>query len=352
MGSARLATLALVTCPLLVMLGVALMLQPVVSKELGSERMRAQAFSFAQTPLIVEGSDEALSRAQDMNRQLLDRDGVSLGEDGAPQGYWGWPTSEENEVVATVSIPTLGVTLPVRLGTGEYALANGAGHLPGTSMPVGGQGTRCVIAGHTAYGDAVIFDDIGTLVAGDVVWLTSVAGSLRYVVHDSRVIDPDDVDALAIEEGSDMLTLLTCYPRSVNTQRLIVNCVRDQGASPSEESQSGVASGSDAGSGDVTTARSGNLMPVLALSCALTLASGGAVAVALAVGVGRAGRRRAAGRALVLPESALAREGDDGSDGPVLHTEAQDTCYDSSPRQVRPARRRTPTEDQGHDSSR
>lgn len=129
-------------------------------------------------------------------------------------------------IMATIRYPRLGIDLPVRHGTSPAVLEQGAGHLYGTSLPVGGKDTHTVISAHTGLADTLMFDKLHSLGGqariGDVFYLTTLDRTLAYKVVDVQVVSPDDFDRLTIHPGRDLATLLTCTPYGVNNRRLLV----------------------------------------------------------------------------------------------------------------------------------
>ena len=121
-----------------------------------------------------------------------------------------------------VEIPRIDVRLCVYHGTSEEALAAGAGHLEGTSLPVGGASTHCAISAHSGMPTARLFDDIHDLDPGDIFVVRTLDEPLAYRVTQSQTVDPADTSRLAIQPGKDLCTLITCTPYGVNTQRLLV----------------------------------------------------------------------------------------------------------------------------------
>lgn len=149
--------------------------------------------------------------------------GSDLSELGLPDG-----------IVGTISIPKMSVSLPLYLGATEDNLEKGACVVAGTSMPVGGASSNCVIAAHRSrwYG-VQMFRDIELMEPGDTLTITTPWETLTYAVVGSEIIEPDDADALAVQDGRDMVTLLTCHPYTQTTQRYVVYCERV----PNEEAQ-------------------------------------------------------------------------------------------------------------------
>lgn len=135
--------------------------------------------------------------------------------------YWNTLKGPQG-VMGTVRIPSIGVTLPIRHGSDEAALANGAGHLYGTSLPVGGKDTHTVITAHRGVPDKELFTRLDELKKGDVFYLNAAGGTLAYRVTRVQETDPSDTSLVRIEQGKDLATLLTCTPYGVNTRRLLV----------------------------------------------------------------------------------------------------------------------------------
>ena len=133
----------------------------------------------------------------------------------------------EDEVFGVILIPTLKLELPLYLGATYQHMADGAAHLSQTSLPIGGNNTNCVIAGHRGWRGAAYFRYITELQPGDEVIITNLWGDMTYTVTDTKIIAPNDVDQILIQEGRDMITLLTCHPyASGGKQRYLVYCER------------------------------------------------------------------------------------------------------------------------------
>lgn len=133
----------------------------------------------------------------------------------------------DSEVFGVISIPKLDLELPLYLGATDQHMADGAAHLSQTSIPIGGMNTNSVIAGHRGWYGASYFRYITELEPGDEVIVTNLWETLTYQVVDKRIIDPNDVEAIHIQENRDLLTLLTCHPpASGGKQRYLVFCER------------------------------------------------------------------------------------------------------------------------------
>ncbi len=146
-------------------------------------------------------------------------------KDGAGDAEYNKQLNKPDGIMATVDYPRLGIRLAVRHGTTPSVLSGGAGHLPGTSLPVGGKGTRTVITGHRG-GATPLFTRLGEARKGDIFHLTAAGRTIAYRVTSIRVVRPDDLDALKPVAGEDLATLLTCTPYGVNTRRLLVTGTR------------------------------------------------------------------------------------------------------------------------------
>lgn len=132
----------------------------------------------------------------------------------------------DDGIMARVIYPAVGIDQPIYHGTDYATLDKGAGHMYGTSLPVGGTGTHAVISAHTGYADKLFFDRLHALGSkakvGDVFYIDVLGEELGYEVKDIRVVEPDDFSAFGIDPTKDQVTLMTCTPYGVNTQRLLV----------------------------------------------------------------------------------------------------------------------------------
>ena len=132
-----------------------------------------------------------------------------------------------DEIIGVLEIPAMELTMPVYLGALDDHLAAGAAVLGNTSAPIGGANTNCVIAGHRGWRGADYFRHIDKLAVGDTVRLTNLWETLTYTVTDIQIIQPHEVDKIKIQQGRDLLTLLTCHPyASGGRQRYVVYCER------------------------------------------------------------------------------------------------------------------------------
>ena len=124
--------------------------------------------------------------------------------------------------MCTIDIPKIGVYLPVRHGTEAETLERAVGHVVGTSLPVGGAGTHAVLSAHSGMASAKLFSDIDQLAKGDAFYIHVLGEVLAYEVDQIATVLPSDTSLLQIEDGQDLVTLVTCTPFGVNTHRLLV----------------------------------------------------------------------------------------------------------------------------------
>lgn len=130
------------------------------------------------------------------------------------------------DVMGRLVIPAINVDLPIYHGTSVEVLHRGVGHLYGSDLPVGGEGTHSVLTGHTGLDDATLFDRLADVKQQDAIYVQVAGEKLKYQVFDIEVVLPEKVDSLRPQPGQDLLTLITCTPYGVNTHRLLVHARR------------------------------------------------------------------------------------------------------------------------------
>lgn len=166
------------------------------------DRMRAEAAAYNERLLHESNryiqSDEQLAEYN----SILDVTGTGI------MGY--------------IDIPKIRVTLPIYHTTEESVLQVAIGHIPGTSFPIGGEGTHCVLSGHRGLPSARLFTDIDRMAEGDTFQMQILNETLTYEVDQIRTVLPAELDELQIEEGRDYCTLVTCTPYGINTHRLLI----------------------------------------------------------------------------------------------------------------------------------
>lgn len=146
---------------------------------------------------------------------------------------------EVHEKIGFIEIPKINQTLPVFAGTSETVLSHAAGHLEGTSLPVGGESTHSVITAHRGLPKAKLFRDLDKLKLGDKFYFHNVGGVLAYEVDRILTVEPSDFEPVLVVEGLDLMSLLSCTPYMINTHRLIVTGHRIPYVAPVDEKSIG-----------------------------------------------------------------------------------------------------------------
>lgn len=132
----------------------------------------------------------------------------------------------DDNIIGFLEIPKMDIQLPIYLGANKTNMTLGAVHLTQTSYPIGGENTNSVIAAHRGYSKTAMFRDIEKLKLGDRIYIRNFKETLTYEVVEILIIDPNEIDQLLIQEGKDLVTLVTCHPLRSNKQRYVVFCQR------------------------------------------------------------------------------------------------------------------------------
>ena len=125
-------------------------------------------------------------------------------------------------IMGYVEIPSINVSLPIYHGVDDTILQIAVGHIEGTSLPVGGLGTHCVLSGHRGLPSARLFTDLDKLIEGDLFMIRVLHETLTYQIDSITIVEPEDVNSLEFEPGLDLCTLVTCTPYGVNTHRMLL----------------------------------------------------------------------------------------------------------------------------------
>ncbi|MCI1983229.1 MAG: class C sortase [Bifidobacteriaceae bacterium] len=151
--------------------------------------------------------------------------GEGAGEDAgadADLSYSNLLSVDSSGLMGRIKIPSIDVDLPIYHGTSDETLKNGIGHLEGTSLPVGGSGTRSVLTGHRGLASSTLFTHLNKVKDDDTFTLTILDEVLTYKVVEVQVVESDETEALRPVEGRDLVTLVTCTPLGINSQRILV----------------------------------------------------------------------------------------------------------------------------------
>ena len=209
---------------LVFLVGLSLLLYPTFSDWWNTSRQTRAVASYEA--LIEEADNDELAaskaRAIEYNEHLADTGNVWVLSDKRKADYESQLVVEGSDIMGYVEVPSIGCTLPIYHGTDEAVLQIGAGHIEGSSLPVGGTSAHSVLSGHRGLPSAKLFTDLDKLVEGDGFVLRILGETLHYEVDQILVVEPHEVEPLKIVEGEDYCTLVTCTPYSVNTHRLLV----------------------------------------------------------------------------------------------------------------------------------
>ena len=250
--------------------GISLLLYPTISDWWNS---------FHQTQVITTYSDEAENLNEETYAALLESaaeynewlfaSGHGLGlDDDELEEYEAQLSFGTTNVIAYIEIPKIDVYLPIYHGTSDSVLSSGIGHLEGSSLPVGGVSTHCVLSGHRGLVSSKLFTDIDELEIGDTFIIHVLGETLTYEVDQILIVLPTETSALQIEEGEDLVTLLTCTPYGINTHRLLVRGHR-------VENESEITVTADATQVDTTAVASGLAAAVLVVLFIIVMIKGG-----------------------------------------------------------------------------
>lgn len=209
---------------LLLLAGVSLLLYPSLSDYWNSMHQTRAIASYAETVSQLDTAqyDEMWKTAQDYNRSLAQRETAFALTDEQKAAYESLLDVSGLGVMGYIEIPGIDCSLPIYHGTEESVLQVAVGHLEWSSLPVGGEGTHCVLSGHRGLPSAKLFTNLDKLAVGDTFLLRVLDEVLTYEVDQILIVEPEQVDALGIVSGEDYCTLVTCTPYGINTHRLLV----------------------------------------------------------------------------------------------------------------------------------
>lgn len=214
--SKKVKTLLIIAFALLFLASLCAVAYPYLSNYLTQQRQAEIVLEYDAAVGTVQNADisATLEAARAYNTALANGQTEGIADYDALLNLTG------NGIMGIITIPSISVELPIYHGTQSLEL--GAVHLQGTSLPVGGQSTHCVISAHSGMSSEIMFTDLDQLVTGDVFYLKVYGETLAYEVDQVLTVLPEDIEPLMIVPGEDFCTLLTCTPYGVNTHRLLV----------------------------------------------------------------------------------------------------------------------------------
>ena len=217
----HMSTLILVV---LLLLGVSLLLYPTVSDYWNNLHQTKAIAGYVQSinNITEERFSMLLHSAEAYNRKIAFK-GINFRlSDSELKEYDNMLNIDNSGIMGYVEISSIGCCLPIYHGTDESTLQIAVGHIAGSSLPIGGESTHCVLSGHRGLPSAKIFSNLDKLSKGDCFVIQTLKQTLTYEVDQILTVTPTDVSALSIENGSDFCTLVTCTPYGINTHRLLV----------------------------------------------------------------------------------------------------------------------------------
>lgn len=217
---------------LIFLAGLSLLLYPFISNEWNTYRQKQLISSYES---VITDKEQAgaidykaeMEAAVAYNDELVpsilpDSFAVAEAAEEVDPEYMAALNIAGDGIMGVIEIPKIDISLPIYHTTTEEVLEKAAGHLEGSSLPVGGESTHAVITAHRGLPSAALFTDLDRLEEGDHFLLHVLDETLSYEVDQILTVEPDETDALAVEEGEDLVTLITCTPYGVNTHRLMV----------------------------------------------------------------------------------------------------------------------------------
>lgn len=209
---------------LILLAGLSLLLYPTVSDYWNSLHQSRAIASYAEQVAEIDSDtyEQLWVDVQAYNQSLIGKVGRYDMTDEERTKYESLLNVSGNGIIGYIEIPSIKCSLPIYHGTDEAILQIAVGHIEGTSLPVGGSGTHCVLSGHRGLPSARLFTDLDKMVVGDTFLMRVLDETLTYEVDQIRIVLPYEMDDLEIEEGKDYCTLVTCTPYGINTHRLLV----------------------------------------------------------------------------------------------------------------------------------
>lgn len=200
---------------ILCIIGISLCLLPFCLQTLTKYEFNAQIDTIHTQIQSKNTCDTILKKAREYNRQIFNREDYEKQLNPLQDGY-----------MATIQIDAIQVNLPIYHNTTEDILSKGIGHIPWSSLPVGGKSTHTILTGHSGCAKCSFFNRLDELKKSDRIQIHVCNQTLEYKVIEKYKVLPNQIESLQIQEGKDLLSLITCTPFGINTHRLIVRCER------------------------------------------------------------------------------------------------------------------------------
>lgn len=204
--------------------GLCLMLYPTVSNWWNARHQSRAIAEYTGAVENVSTAEQAamLAAAREYNARLASGESSFLLEDEQQAEYESLLDVSGTGVMGRIRIPAINVDLPIYHTVEEAVLQTGIGHIPGSSLPVGGPSTHALVSGHRGLPSSRLFTDLNQMQVGDVFIITVLGETMTYQVDQIRIVLPEEVSELSIVPGKDYVTLITCTPYGINTHRILV----------------------------------------------------------------------------------------------------------------------------------
>lgn len=219
------------------MIGISLLLYPTISDYWNSFHQSRAIAGYAEAVAQMDEIDyeKIWNDAVEYNKELQTRSNHWFLTEEQQEEYESMLNVSCNGIMGYIEIPSIKVSLPIYHGVDEGILQVAIGHIEGSSLPVGGKGSHCVISGHRGLPSAKLFTDLDQLAEGDIFMLRVLDETLTYEVDQILIVEPSDMSSLEFDEEKDYCTLVTCTPYGINSHRLLVRGHRVANLEESEE---------------------------------------------------------------------------------------------------------------------
>ena len=209
------------------LVGICILLYPTLGDYWNS---KTQSRAITDYESVLENMNEdayklLFENAHAYNKALYETNYPLIDYKNVP-GYYETLSVTDNNMIGYLKIDRIGVELPIYHGTSDAVLNKGVGHLEGSSLPVGGENTHCIMSAHRGLPSSKLFTDLDRVELGDTFQIVVLDQVLTYQVDFIKIIEPNDISNMQIIEGGDYCTLFTCTPYGINTHRLLVRGIR------------------------------------------------------------------------------------------------------------------------------
>ena len=210
------------------LVGLSLMLYPSLSNYWNSFHQSTAIASYLDTVAEIDDDvyEEIWTSANKYNERIAETGNIWIPNEEQLKEYRKQLDVSKTGIMGYVDIPAIDCKLPIYHGTDESVLQIAVGHIEGSSLPVGGASTHCVLSGHRGLPSARLFTDLDKLAEGDIFMIQVLDETLTYEIEKIMIVKPYEVDKLKIEEGKDLCTLVTCTPYGINSHRMLVQASR------------------------------------------------------------------------------------------------------------------------------